>query len=94
MNANEAEIITAVAALRSMTDPRGWDLLHALRDVALAQAKVEEQADELVAALPRAFRCDPDESAVLADPYPISDPKHNGFHSLHVDLYDLYREGK
>lgn len=49
MNASRAEIITAVATLRRLTDPRGHDLLDALQDLALSQCAVEEHARDLVA---------------------------------------------
>jgi hypothetical protein len=39
---------------------------------------------------PTRFECDPDESGG----YDLSDPKHAAFHSTHVDLWDVYRDGK
>ena len=81
MNDREAQIITAVAHLKTLCDERGHELLDVLRDAALDHVRVE---DELVGV----FLCDPDESGGLADAYEASDPKSNGYHSLHADLWD------
>lgn len=90
MNHSEAEIIASFASLRKWLDPRGWETLDALRDLALSQAKVAEEARKLIHGLEtRAFVCDPDESCGYAG----DDPKNNTWHSVRADLWDS-RAGK
>ena len=48
------------------------------------------ERDEARRTLPARFECDPDESGG----YDLSNPKHAAFHSTHVDLWDVIRDGK
>ncbi len=36
----------------------------------------------------KAFLCEPNESAGMAEVYDISDPKHPDWHSVHADIWD------
>ena len=46
------------------------------------------------ASVRRIFECGAAEIDESAGAYELSDPKHPRHHSTHVDLWDVYREGK
>lgn len=92
MNEREADIRAAFAHLRNLCDARGHDLLRVLEDEILADERAISgitSAWGAVRDLVPVFACDVDESGGHAP----EDPKSNGWHSRHADLWDL-REGK
>lgn len=94
MNEQEAAIQCAAVAAERLMPPEGISLIHYLRDVALQGVRVAEQSGQAAQSLSEVFVCNVDESGGVADVYPLTDPKSNGYHSLHADLWDVYRDGK
>lgn len=87
MSTHEDNIRAAFIRLRSITDPRGHDLLDALERLTIGYDRGFDEIHALInqpvslhsVRADRLFRC--------------VDPKHDGYRDLAADIYDL-REGK